>query len=356
MIHNSENIHSLIAKQLTDKIAEVELSELEKWKNASNDNLNEYNDIIDLWAKTNSLKLPGILDESNALKLVKSKAGLKSGRQRAITLFVQAAAVLLLSLLFSGVYSYWFAGGNEKFGQVKSSKTIYQEIRAAYGTQSKIELADGTTVYLNSGSTLRFPQSFESMEQRNVFLDGEAFFSVTKNKSHPFVVQTQQLAVKVLGTTFNVNAYSDNKIVDVALVEGSVLLEHGSGNVKKEEMNLSPNQVAVLDVNKNLLTKSEAVDLYKYTAWINGRIVFFGDPIQTVVKRLEKWYNVEIEISDKKLENYRFTGTFIDESLEQILHVLSLTSPMTYEIQAAYKRADNSLSRRKIILRDKNNN
>jgi len=141
--------------------------------------------------------------------------------------------------------------------------------------------------------------------------------------------------------------------VNIALVEGSVMLQSSSEKGKQDLMELSPNEVATLNLSNNTVSKTEVNDLYKYTAWVTGRIVFFGDPIQTVVNKLGKWYNVEIVIADKRLENYRFTGTFIDESLEQVLNILSLTSPMTYHIEPAKKQADNSMSKRRIILRGK---
>jgi len=254
-----------------------------------------------------------------------------------------------LSLLFSRIYNSMNHGKKS----IYSSNIVYQEIKASYGTQAKVELADGTTVFLNSGSKLRFPQSFDNQKQRMVILDGEGYFNVAKNPSLPFIVQTNQLDVKVTGTTFNVNAYNDNPYVDIALVEGSVVLLDKNLEQNKKLMDLSPNQVATLNCSNRKLSKQDVNDLYKYTAWINGRIVFYGDPIQTVVKKLEKWYNVEIIIADKSLESYRFTGTFIDESLEQILTVLSLTSPMTFEMQPIKKQPDNSMSKRKIVLKNK---
>jgi len=140
------------------------------------------------------------------------------------------------------------------------------------------------------------------------------------------------------------------------LVEGSVMLQDNSGNQNKDLMELKPNQVATLNPTDRTLSKTDVPDLYKYTAWINGRIVFYGDPIQTVVKKLEKWYNVDIVISDKRLEGYKFTATFIDEPLEQILNILSMSSQMTYTIQPIAKQADNSMSQRRIILKSKNLN
>lgn len=345
----TDNIHSIIAKSLTERLDDSEVAELESWKQQSSKNLQEYNDIVSLWTQSSSLILPHNVDQMNAIKTIRRKAGINSMRTRWIKLVVQAAAIVVLSLLFSGIYNSL----NHGKSSIYSSDIVYQEIKASYGTQAKVELADGTTVFLNSGSKLRFPQSFDNQKQRMVILDGEGYFNVAKNPDLPFIVQTNQLDVKVTGTTFNVNAYNDNPYIDIALVEGSVVLLDKNLELNKKLMDLSPNQVATLNCSNRRLSKLDVNDLYKYTAWINGRIVFYGDPIQTVVKKLEKWYNVEIVIADKSLENYSFTGTFIDESLEQILTILSLTSPMTFEMKPIEKQVDNSMSKRKIILKNK---
>jgi len=352
----SEDIYALIARFLTDQLSEAETSELEEWKLASRENLQEYNDFISMWAQSGSLKLPETVNQLNAQNAVRKKAGIHSSGKRWINLAVQAAAVLVLSLILSGIYSYLNHGNSNHIFANHSSAPIYQEIKAAYGTQAKVELADGTKVFLNSGSKLRFPQTFANQHQRMVILDGEGYFEVTKNKEQPFIVEANQLSIKVLGTKFNVDAYADNSSVSVALVEGRVELQDNSGKENNDLMQLLPNQVASLNLADQKLSKSDVADLYKYTAWINGRIVFFGDPIQTVVKKLEKWYNVEIVIADKKLEDYRFTATFIDEPLEQILNTLGASSQMTYTIQPTKKQADNSMSQRRIILESKNLN
>lgn len=351
----SDDMHSLIAKQLTAQLSEAETAELEEWKLASRENLQEYNDFISLWAQSGSLKLPQSINQLEAQNIIRRKAGIHSSRKRWINLAIQAAAIVVLSLIFSGIYNSLNNNQNKSFAD-NSSLQIYQEIKAAYGTQAKVELSDGTKVFLNSGSKLRFPQTFANQQQRTVFLDGEGYFEVTKNKEQPFIVQANRLNIRVLGTKFNIDAYTDNASISVALVEGSVMLQGNAGNLNKDLMELKPNQVATLNPTDQTLSKTYVPDLYKYTAWINGRIVFFGDPIQTVVKKLEKWYNVEIVIADKKLEDYRFTATFIDEPLEQILNILSISSQMTYTIQPTTKQADNSMSQRRITLKSKNLN
>lgn len=350
----SEDINALIAKFLTAQLSEVEAAELDEWKLASNENLQEYNDFVALWTQLSSLKMLEPINQLKAYNAIRKKAGIYPSKTRWINWAIQAAAVVVLSLIFSGIYnSLNHNNPNQSFTD-NSSSQIYQEIKAAFGTQAKVELSDGTKVFLNSGSKLRFPQTFANQQQRNVVLDGEGYFEVTKNKEQPFVVEVNHLNIKVLGTKFNVDAYADNSSVSVALVEGSVILQENTGGQNKGIMQLSPNQVATLNPAEQSLSKSDVPDLYKYTAWINGRIVFYGDPIQTVVKKLEKWYNVDIVISDKKLERYKFTGTFINEPLEQVLNILSMTSQMTYVAEPIIKQTDNSMSKRKILLRSKN--
>ena len=349
-------IHSIIAKSLTDHLDDHELKELNDWKLASDKNLQEYNDFVDLWIRSESLSLPFEINQHKAFKLIQKNTGLYSSRKRWINIAARIAAVLVLSIILSGVFNYLKKDQFGLFHSNSSIQPVYQEIKAAFGTQAKVELADGTIVFLNSGSKLRFPNTFVNQKQRKVLLDGEGYFSVTKNQNHPFVVQVNKLDIKVLGTKFNVEAYDDNPEINIALIEGSVLLQSQSGKGNKDLIQLSPNQVATLNVSNNILSKTDVADLYKYTAWVDGRIVFYGDPIQTVVNKLGKWYNVDIVIADKMLANYRFTGTFIDESLDQILHILSQTSPMTYHIESAKKQTDNSVSKRKIFLKSKTSN
>ena len=349
----SEDIYALIAKFLTAQLSEAETAELDRWKFESRENLQEYNDFVALWAQTGSLKMSGSIDQLKAQKAIRERAGIYSSRKRWANWVIQAAAVVVLSLIFSGIYSSLTHSNQEQNIVDNSYPATYQEIKAAFGTQTKVELADGTKVFLNSGSKLRFPQTFANQEERKVVLDGEGYFEVKKNKQKPFIVEVNKLNIKVLGTKFNVDAYADNFSVSVALVEGSVMLQGNAGGGNKKLMQLSPNQVATMNSVDQILSKSDVADLYKYTAWINGRIVFYGDPIQTVVKKLSKWYNVDIVISDKKLEGYKFTGTFMNEPLEQVLNILSMTSQMSYVVEPIVKQTDNSMSKRKIILRSK---
>jgi len=346
----THSIHSLIAKSLTDQLDDHEQQELENWKNASEENQKEYNDLVAIWIKSGDLKLPSALNTKNAFRNIQQQTFMRNTRKRWINLSLQAVAVLLLSVLFSGVYSYL---ANKHTNEIIASQTIYQEVKAAFGTQVKVQLADGTTVFLNSGSKLRFPQTFDNLELRSVALDGEGYFKVAKNQEKPFIVQAKNLDIKVLGTTFNVDAYHDNNVVLVALVEGSVQLQSNDKSNNETQVNLSPNQVATLSHSSHKISKADVKNLYKYTEWINGNIVLVNDPIETVVNKLGKWYNVEFVIADKRLNSYRFTGTFTDESLEQILDLLCAASLMDYKIESVPGHTDQESPKRIVRLKSK---
>ena len=347
-IENDE-IYDLIAKSLSGELSDEESLNLNNWKLIDNSNLQEYNDFKEIWKHSNRLAMPSQFDVSKSLGTTRKKAAIDIKDIKWLPVFAQIAAVLVLAVLFSALYNvFQVTKPNEK-----NATIAYQQVKASYGTQSRVELADGTVVSLNSGSTLRFPNSFNGMKTRNVELTGEGYFEVTKNSQQPFIVDIHKMQIKVLGTTFNIDAYANNSSFTIALVEGSIQLQEKTSNGISDLLEMKPNQVAFYNQAENKLTFETADDLNKYTAWTDGKIVLSNDPINIVIEKLENWYNVDIELADKKMEKYRFTGTFIDEPLEQILSILNLTSQMEYSVIPARKLSDKSYSKRKIILKSK---
>jgi len=344
-----DEIYDLIAKSFAGELTEDELVHLNSWKAAEKSNLAAYNDFIEIWSHSNRLVLPSQIDLPKSLETTRQKAGINKTEIKWMSLIRQIAAVLILAVMFASLYNLQF----KPVAPGKGEAVVFQEVRAAYGTQTRIELPDGTMVSLNSGSTLKFPTTFKNSQTREVYLSGEGNFKVAKNINQPFVVAINKLQVRVLGTTFNVDAYPGNSTVTIALVEGKVLLQQTNNDKISDLMEMKPNQVAFFKPLENKLQWKAESDLSKYTAWIDGKIVFSNDPVNTVIQKLENWYNVDIELSDKKLENYRFTGTFIDEPLEQVLSILNLTSQMQYKVIPAKKLGDNSFSKRKIIIKSK---
>jgi ferric-dicitrate binding protein FerR (iron transport regulator) len=344
-----DEIYDLIAKSFTDELTEEESDILNVWKAAKKANLKAYNDFIEIWKQSSRLSMPSQIDLPYSLEITRKKAGISKRPIRWMPIFTQIAAVLILSLLLSGVYNMFLVSKAPE----KTESVVYQNIKATYGTQSRVELPDGTVVFLNSGSSLRFPNSFNGMKTRSVELAGEGNFSVAKKSEQPFIVGIEQIQVRVLGTKFNVDAYPDNESITIALIEGSIELQQRTGEKAIDMMEMKPNQVAYYKQSDNKLTWESNSDLRKYSAWIDGKIVFYNDPVKTVIHKLKNWYNVDIELADKNLENYRFTGTFINEPLEQVLNILNLTSRMKYRVIPSVKLGDNSFSKRKIILKSK---
>ena len=345
----NDSIYDLIAKSLSGELTDEELVSLNDWINADKLNLLEYNDFKEIWKHSNRLAMPSPIDLPKSLGTTRDKAGIDKKNIKWLPVFAQIAAVLVLAVLLSSLYNLFIIGKPQE----KTGTIVYQQVKASYGTQSRVDLADGTVVYLNSGSTLRFPNSFNGMKTRNVELTGEGHFEVAKNKEQPFIVDIHKIQIKVLGTTFNVDAYTNNNSFTIALVDGSIEIQQKTDIGISDLLEMKPNQVAFYNQAENKLTFETDDDLSKYTAWTDGKIVLSNDPVNKVIQKLENWYNVDIELADKKLERYRFTGTFIDEPLEQILNILNLTSQMEYKVIPASKLSDKSYSKRKIILKSK---
>ena len=201
---------------------------------------------------------------------------------------------------------------------------VYTEVFVPLGQMSEMTLSDGTRVWLNSGTTLRYAGNFGE-DTRKVELTGEAFFKVTKDEI-PFKVQIKNNEVEVLGTTFAAEAYPDETFSRVTLVEGTVQLNDCKGRFLKQ---ISPNQQVTLPDDPNKKIKTAEVNTTFYESWINGEIKFDDEKLADVARRMERWYNVEIRITSEEARNVRFTGTVlknkpIDQSMKAICVLLRL--------------------------------
>lgn len=339
------DIHGIIIKSFTGNLTPDENALLEEWKASDKANLQEFADFETLWHESGKLALPVPLDIPSAYRKISKAAGLR--QPAGVPLWLNVAALVVLSVLFAGLYNLLTRPVPDK----EEIRVAYQEIRASYGTRSKLTLPDSTIVYLNSGSTLKFPVSFNDLDERRVELAGESFFEVEKRNANPFIVDLGRMQVEVTGTRFNVDAYPENKNFTIALIEGEVMLSHKSTKSNSRLSTLKPGELAQLRLDENHLYISQVSDMEKYYAWTEGKIQFIDDPIHVVVEKLSNWYNVDMVIADNRLDHYRFTGTFIDEPVEQILTILSRTSPLVYTIIPPRKLDDNSFTKRKITLK-----
>ncbi|WP_163321912.1 FecR family protein [Draconibacterium mangrovi] len=345
MSNTNKNIEHLLSKSVFGGLSDEEKSQLNTWISESEENAREYEAYQQLWKKSEDLVVGGAIDVEASLLKTKERISFSDSKKRWLVIARQVAAVLLVSVAISSLYNH--------ISSYEKEHVVYQDISTAFGTQTQLELADGTKVWLNSGSRLHYPNSFDNLEERRIELVGEAFFEVTKNAAKPFIVQTSALDVKVLGTAFNVSAYENAPELTVALKEGKVSLLKANSDDEDALVSLTPNEVAIYNNEKHNIVIQKEKSLNKYNAWKDGKIVFFEDGIETVVQKLENWYNVDIELADDGLNELIFTATFINGSIDQVLDYLSISSPIEYSINPASKDQDGTYSKRKIILKER---
>jgi len=215
-----------------------------------------------------------------------------------------------------------------------TSKIEYNTLTTTRGEQTQVRLPDGSLVFLNAASSLRYPTSFAKSAQRRVGLTGEGYFEVAKSKTQPFVVATAKQEVEVLGTHFNINAYGDENAVKTTLLEGSVrvalLSANKSGTLVGNRRILTPGQQSVLD-EKGIEVVD--VDLDEAVSWQKGYFRFYDDDIATVMRKVSRWYNVEVEYSGE-LPKVGFTARITKySSIKDVLGTLEKTKAVHFKIE-----------------------
>jgi hypothetical protein len=213
--------------------------------------------------------------------------------------------------------------GSQQQNQIRYSRAsekevlVFNTLTIPNGKKFQIELSDGTLVHLNAGSSLRYPVNFLSDGPREVFLIGEAYFDVTKNVSNSFVVNVNELDIKVLGTQFNVSAYGEDEFIDVVLVEGAVGL-HKEDELQADAVKLSPGQKGSYEQASNYIQVNE-VNTSLYTSWMQGHLVFRDLTFNNILKKLERHYNVEIINFNEVIGNEVFNARFDSVAIEEVL-------------------------------------
>lgn len=237
---------------------------------------------------------------------------------------VKSRRFVLEFFKIAAVFALGFSLNNRM--NIPDKDIFMQTVQVPAGQNAQVTLADGSKVWLNAGSTLHFPTRFPDKE-RLVNLEGEGFFEVQANKEKPFIVSTTSYTIKALGTTFNVNAYKKSKDFETSLLTGKVEVADHAG---KQTILLSPNNRVVLEGNK---LKTLPIQDSEYFLWREG-IICFNEPLSEVLKKLELYFDVKIEVNNKRvLQNEQHCiGKFRSrDGLEHILEVLQLTSHFSYK-------------------------
>lgn len=298
----------------------------------------EYRDEFNEAVKTSkTLKFKGAEISSGEMAYSWAKISEKIGKreqksriQHFIGMATKVAAALLLPVLIgSGWILYRQNNIIRNFSEaIKTTQEQNLTVIAPNCTRTIVDLPDGTKVWLNSGSEISYPMVFSDTERR-VKLTGEAYFEVKKSEI-PFLITNTGPEIKVYGTEFNVNAYDNEDFVTVALDNGKIsLLQNG-----KEEF-IKPGQVSTFD-KKNKSLAIEDTDVTRFSSWREGKYVFRNTTLSSILRMLQRQYNVNITLDDPNLGNYRYNATIKNESLEQILQLLSLSTPIKFE----YKRKE----------------
>ena len=246
-----------------------------------------------------------------------------------------AGMIILPLAIFWGVKGYL---------NNNSGKETWVEIKAPAWTRAQFCLPDGTTGWLNSNSSIKYDGRFNN--NRQVTLKGEAFFDVYKDSKRPFKVSTDEVLVTVFGTRFNIASYENENTVEVVLEEGEVACYNKGLN---KSYSMKPNDYISFDKTLNVC-KVEVVQPEKYSSWKEGKLVFRNDPLDVLARRLERWYNIDVEIDQNLVENHRLRATFIDEGLEEVLDLLKRSLPINYRIENRDLKPDETYAKKKVII------
>ncbi|WP_423126690.1 FecR family protein [Gaoshiqia sp. Z1-71] len=275
---------------------------------------------------------------------------LKKGNARLSRIAKVALRYAAVCLLAWGAQWYWLTQLSESAG----SQSSYNEIVVPHGSKSMIVLGDSTKVWLNAGARFRYPTNFEQ-KGREIFLEGEAYFEVQKDEHRPFLVNMNGMNIKVHGTKFNVRAYAGDTRIETALLEGSIeVIGVKSAQGNDDNLFLKPGQKLVLfkEINQDdaisdhqgnrfgdsapvKIARAELTNLLSAEneiAWCADKLVFERQRFDEVKTKLERWYGVTIDIQDSSVLNYRFTGTFDQETFEQAIGALKHAASFEYEL------------------------
>lgn len=332
----------LLAGWFEGSLSGEELQKVIEWKEASAENEKALKELEKVWKHTEHLRSMQKYDARQALKKVNSKVEDKT-RSRFFEIFRKAAAILILPLLLVVIYQY-IQKSDEIVAEVE-----WNTLHTGPGMRANFKLPDGSAVILSSNTTLSYPMVF-SGELREVDLLGEAYFDVEKNIEKPFIVNAGKILVEVTGTEFIVSSFASENLTEIVLVEGSVNLCQCSILEQRSVIQaLTPGDKATLEEDNNKLFV-EKVNVEKYIAWKNGKLMFRDDTMVEVVRRLNRWYNVDIHLRDNSLKDYVYTATFEDESLFQVLDLLKLSAPIDYHIKPRKRKNDNTFSKMEIEI------
>jgi ferric-dicitrate binding protein FerR (iron transport regulator) len=349
----NDEIRGLITCYLTGDIDREQLEVLDRWINESEENKDLFNTFKSTWILSGMTNTKDQFSKKRLWDNLQTNLGFERSDSEPESNFrrigdfkkLRTAAIWLLFFGFGSLITHLLLTS-------KPSQNFQTEITVPFGTKTTAKLPDGSIVYLNAGSTMIYNQDFNKTK-RIVYLSGEAYFKVAKNKSKPFEVFTPYVIVRATGTKFNVKAYPNEGSITATLVEGKIDIRKTDDLKNKSGIELKPKQSLVFyktgekansftanntsikplpekDDNKELdnFKVFDNVKTELYTSWSEESWVIESESLRTFVPKIERRFNMVIRFKDEEIKNYKFTGTIRKETIEQILQALKLTTPM----------------------------
>ncbi len=316
------NIDILIIRLFSGEANLDEKDTIAEWLRQSAENGKLYSDLKEIWLSTGTQSNADHYHLDDAIAKFRDKIGKEKYNQEkllSLNRFLKYAAIFIAILALP--FSYYIGTRNAK--PDNSTTTI----SCAFGDKSSIILPDSSRVWLNSGSKITFNSNFKS-GARGVMLEGEAFFSVTSDKAHPFRVKTSDIDIEVLGTKFDVKAYPDENLVSATLVEGSLAISS-----LYQSTRLKPNQKLVFRKESKKMSLQEISDTSVETEWKDGRLVFRNESLGELAPKLRRWFDVDIVFADEWVKQRRFTGVLERESILEVISYFDLSKYVECRIQ-----------------------
>ena len=345
----------LLLKCIQNIATDAELRTAWEWINSSAENRVYYEKMRDAWMAT-ALNTP-VNQRQEDLSLKRIKRRIKDQHNlfskprgyQFIVRLTRYAAIFILIFLSGIIVSQLFIPKKVEIGS-----NTYYTVEAPRGAKTFLTLTDGTKVWLNAGSRLKYKHTY-NQGNRDVYLEGEGYFDVAQNRKAAFLVHASNIVVRAIGTEFNVKAYPDDKTIETTLVKGSISIVHSQKNgisqitYLKPNQNvkfLNPNYKATSDDNEDNsevpakiaprtapVALSDHINTQLYTSWKDKRLVFENENLVDFTRKLGRLYDVNFIYKDPELKKFNISGTIQEETVEQVLSALKLTVPMEYTIE-----------------------
>lgn len=325
------HVDELIAAFLAQELDENSTKELLQWVNASPANKLYFRQKLEAWSAAIDKKDARLYNKNKAFqrfrkRLLLAEQPVRQSSTGAILRYLshhKIATYAAMVLIIAGLGGFAYMKGRSGFGLMGTHKNIYVQISVAPGETKKMLLPDSTVVWLNAGSTFKYPENFNG-NTREVFLNGEGYFEVSKDARHPFIVSTSKGNIVVMGTTFNVSAYANKPRFVTALLEGRVRVNDQHG----KSLDLVPMKKAELVKDALVVSDITDTDVYK---WKEGLISFDNEPIAEVLDHLATSFGQKITIRQLNNPDLLLTGKFrVSDGLAYALKVLSQSYDLKY--------------------------